>query len=253
MNPFHSQKIRTEGSKCDVDGDVACYLIHGFTGSPFEYEDLGVFLASKGISSVCDLLPGHGTTVEDCNNTKLNQWIEKVQEGYSKLTSQKKEVFVIGFSMGSALAFLLAEQNTLPGIIIYAPLYKINILKSMLISVGKYFKDYETKLKIYKNSEIKDFYGYTVYPLLGTVEAMKLVKKSSSVLNGISCPVILMHSTNDVTTPHTNSQIIYDKLGSQDKRLVSFKDSNHMLMCDVEKEEVWENTLQFIKKHSRYL
>ena len=155
--------------------------------------------------------------------------------------------------MGSALAFLLAEQNTLPGMIIYAPLYKINVLKSMLISIGSYFKNYETKLKIYKNNEIKDFYGYTVYPLLGTVEAMKLVKKSSSVLNRISCPVILMHSTNDVTTPHMNSQIIYDRLGSQEKRLVSFKDSNHMLMCDVEKEEVWENTLQFIKKYSRYL
>ena len=54
------------------------YLIHGFTSSTYELLDLAKFLSKNGFYVKLDNLPGHGTTVDDCNNTQYAEWIDHV-------------------------------------------------------------------------------------------------------------------------------------------------------------------------------
>jgi len=43
------------------------YLIHGFTSTTYELLDLAKFLAHHNFYVRVDNLPGHGTSVDDCN------------------------------------------------------------------------------------------------------------------------------------------------------------------------------------------
>ena len=70
------RKISGEGFRYDADGQMACYIIHGFTGSTYEMQELGKYMASQGITAVADILPGHGTSPKDCNTKIYQDWID---------------------------------------------------------------------------------------------------------------------------------------------------------------------------------
>ena len=118
------RKISGEGFRYDADGQMACYIIHGFTGSTYEMNELGKYMASQGITAVADTLPGHGTSPEDCNTKVYQDWIDSVQKGFDRLSAEKEEVFVVGFSLGGALTLKLAMERDIPGIVLYAPIIK---------------------------------------------------------------------------------------------------------------------------------
>ena len=46
------------------------YLIHGFTNTTYETKKLAKYLADNGYYTVANNLPGHGTTIEECNRVK---------------------------------------------------------------------------------------------------------------------------------------------------------------------------------------
>ena len=77
------------------------YLIHGFTSSTYELLDLAKFLSENGFYVRLDNLPGHGTTVDDCNNTKYTEWIEHAERGVTEVASECDEVHIISISMGA--------------------------------------------------------------------------------------------------------------------------------------------------------
>ena len=66
-NRFDSNNyVFNSGSKKGV------YLIHGYSSSTYEIKDLAEFLFQNGYTTIAKNLPGHGTTVDDCNNTKYS-------------------------------------------------------------------------------------------------------------------------------------------------------------------------------------
>ncbi len=149
------RKISGEGFRYDADGQLACYIIHGFTGSTYEMNELGKYMASQGITAVADILPGHGTSPKDCNTKIYQDWIDSVREGYDRLSAEKEEVFVVGFSMGGALTLNLAMERDLPGIVLYAPIIKHKKWTVYLTPFVAPFKEFEDKKQFYKNDKIK--------------------------------------------------------------------------------------------------
>ena len=53
----------------NLDSKLGIYLIHGFTSTTYEVKKLANHLASQGYYVQANNLPGHGTTIEDCNLT----------------------------------------------------------------------------------------------------------------------------------------------------------------------------------------
>lgn len=254
MNEFLSPRIKSEGFRYDGSGRAACYLIHGFTGSTFEFVDLGKFLASNDITAVADLLPGHGTSPQDCNTKTQRDWMETVTSGYTALAEEFEDVFVAGFSMGTSLGIHLASRFDLSGLILYSPvIFKFKSWTAYLSHATKWFKDYEPKAKVYEKDLPRPFFGYTVYPLSAASEVLRLTKSARRILQSVSCPAVIMHSKSDTTAPYINGPKVYEAIGSKDKQFVPFENSSHMLIYDCEKEEVWDTSLQFMREHSGIL
>jgi carboxylesterase len=59
-----------------------------------------------------------------------------------------------------------------------------------------------------------------------------------------------MISVRDHVVPARDGREIYRLLGSQEKHLVTFYRSYHVIMKDHDREEVFEKTLAFIHRHA---
>ena len=254
MNDLLTSRISSEPFRYDGASNSTCYIIHGYTGSTFEMHGLGKFLASNGFTAVGELLPGHGTSVKDCNSKSYRDWIDAVEKGYDQLAREFQEVFVIGFSMGCTLAFHLALTRNVPGLVIMAPaMYKFKSRKVYFSPIVCHFKEYEVKrFKTPSDDQLPKF-GYSVYPLKAGREVLILTFRIRRQLHKVMAPAIVMHSTADISAPYENGPRVYDAVGSEDKQFITFNRSSHMLMYDCDKEAVWDATLQFVQDHSKVL
>ena len=61
--------------------EAGVLLCHGFTGTPQSLRPWGEYLAGHGLTVRCPLLPGHGTTWQECNRTTWPDWYGAVRTG----------------------------------------------------------------------------------------------------------------------------------------------------------------------------
>ncbi len=100
-----AEPIRHDG------GDVAVLLCHGFTSTPGSMAEWAAALADDGRTVSVPRLPGHGTTWQEMNRTRWQDWYAAVENELLDLSATHGPVFVGGLSMGGALALRLAVHH----------------------------------------------------------------------------------------------------------------------------------------------
>lgn len=237
-------------------GPVACLLIHGFTGTSFEMKETAEFLAGHGVSCRVVLLPGHGTSEADLATKKWADWVEFLRENYHELREKYQEIFVLGQSMGGTLALHLATHVPVNGLITCAaPVrYRHRFLRFMPIA-RKFISFYPKRNGCdVRDKKMKAIYKtYPAYPLTAVAEFQNLLEHVHDDLPEITAPAKIFHSTRDRTIPSENAEIIWQKIRSEDKEKVILNESYHLLTLDVEREKVQQESLSFIRKHSKLL
>jgi carboxylesterase len=83
---------------------IGALLIHGFTGAPKEMSLLGEALAAEGHTVLGVRLPQHGTSAADMFRSDWRDWYAAALDGYHLLRAQCEIVFLMGLSMGGAIA-----------------------------------------------------------------------------------------------------------------------------------------------------
>jgi len=94
----------------------ACLLLHGFTGTPFEMTPLAQALRARGFAVETPLLPGHGTTLAECDSTTWTDWSRAAREAFDRLAALGGPVFAAGLSMGGSLCLQLGRERSPAGI-----------------------------------------------------------------------------------------------------------------------------------------
>jgi carboxylesterase len=217
-------------------------------------EELTGFLASYGIVTLNVLLPGHGTHVRDKLPMDWPEYSNAVRKELQKLKQWCKYVFLIGHSLGGALCLHVAASEPVTGIVtMCAPIYiypwmfpAVRLLKHFTPAVPKLRED----LRSYELRRRHTHQMHSKPPLAPVESTLHYLPSLRTELPAVTAPALIMTAIHDHVVPARDAQAIYRLIGSQEKYLVKFRRSYHLLMKDHDREEVFARTLHFIQSHA---
>ena len=240
--------------KFNTNSKIGIYLIHGFTSTTYELKVLASFLKNKNYHVILNNLPGHGTTIEDCNNSKYQDWLDYSKIELAKLCSQTDSVFIVGCSMGGVIGLYLASLFPISGLIVGGVVLRFKLYFStyyLNTVLCHFIKTREKKLTFPKElRDSIDFYGYQEYPLKALNEFRKMNKFVKKNLHKITAPSLIIHSNNDQVSIRKNVDIIYTRIKSQVKQILEVKHASHNLFdTNQDTELIFHQILKFIEKN----
>ncbi len=259
-NPYElykkDKKILDQPFYFKGDNQKAILLIHGWTSVPYELYRLGIYLKENGYAVSAPLLPGHGTTPKNLENIKWSEWLVEIEKTYFDLKKSYSEVYVIGTSIGSSLALILAQKNSdLKGLVLLATPYEFHwegiIKKIMKLFILLGFPSYGRKCYLFTRKSISKVtrrIAYQSYPMKSLVEVFSLVEESRNVLADIKCPVLVMQSIQDYVIKTDSLEKIYNLIGSSQKEKKYIQKAYHTFISDIENEDVFSGILKFLTK-----
>jgi len=235
-------------------GKTGCVLVHGFTGTPKEMRLMGDYLNGNGVTVIGIRLAGHATQISDMVRTRWSDWLTSVEDGINLLSDFCDNIFVAGLSMGGILALMAASRYTIDGVIAMSAPYIIS--NDWRVKFAKQISLYMPFVKKEQSDTIdqkttKDHVDYTAYPTRSIAELNELVSILHSDLDQIHIPVLLINSKNDKTVPPSHAENYRNKIPSNHFELVTLENSGHVITEDIEREIVFNASLNFMRKYSK--
>ena len=228
-------------------GDVGILLLHGLTATTAEVRLLGENLHAHGFTVVAPLLPGHGTSPDELNQIKWEDWAWEAEKSLQYLLTVCDTVFVGGESMGGALTLYLATRfSEIAGVMCYAPAVKLNmpmIKEAQLRAIAPF------KASVPKDlSDDNPFWqGYDVNPLKSIEELVEMGRVVRRNLDKIEQPVFVVQGRHDTTVAEDVGEIILQGVASEMKQLLWMENSVHVILLEEEREQIFALTRTFIR------
>ena len=233
-------------------GPCGALLIHGFTGSVAETRPMGEYLAARGLTVRCPLLPGHGTTPLDLTRIRWQAWTETVESALDDLQRRCRVVFAGGLSLGSLLTLWLgATRPKIAGLIVMAPAAKLQDRRMPLTLGLRYVLKYNPQGAM-GDSDLGDsragdrIWCYDDTPLWGASEVYLLQRRVLKLLPRVGQPVLIFQGRRDKHLDPHSAQIVHDRVASTDKTLVWLENSGHNVLADGEREALWAHSYDWM-------
>ena len=156
------------------------------------------------------------------------------------------KIFVGGISMGGNLAVLLAEEDSVGGIISMGTPVKFRFqnagkLALFLIGLTKTYRKKYYPPWVRKKMSNRKVYLY--YPIENAKEVVRLAEETRKILARVTKPILIMQSASDHMISKKSAQIIFENVKSKVKEIFWIKDAYHVFVGD---KKVWEKIAQFI-------
>ena len=230
--------------------DVGVLLCHGFTGTPQSLRSWGEYLADRGYSVRVPLLPGHGTTWQDMNQTRWEDWYAAVDAAFRELHEACERVVVCGLSMGGALALQLAQAHgpRISGLVLVNPAVKFEDPRTHLLPVLKYVVGSLGAIgNDVKKPGVTEL-AYTRTPLKAAHSQLVAWQSVVRDLPEVTQPVLLLRSPQDHVVPASSSALILSRISSLDVTEILLEDSYHVATIDNDAQRIFDESAKFIER-----
>ncbi|CAN5780245.1 phospholipase YtpA [soil metagenome] len=269
-----------------VDGKVKAVVItiHGLSGAASDFWMLEKDWPKRGIAVYGLQLRGQGNDPDlhlrgDIESSRT--WKKDLRAFHDLVKARYPDtpVFWYAESLGTLIALhtyadYLAEgkpQNRPAGIVLSSPVaglrYRPTGMKERLIHAAvltvPWFKVNLEKLAHVDDTKIRVTHDTTfaqqmaITPhyvpklslrLLGQIDEM--IVESRKAAGKMNLPVLVLGSPNDVVATEEQVRQLFDALGSKDKTLQWYRQSYHLLLHDVEREEVMTNATRWVEQET---
>ena len=243
-------RFDTNNYEYNTKSKLGVYLIHGFSSTTYEVKQLAEYLSENGYYTIAKNLPGHGTTVHECNKVKYTHWLSQVKEDVAELSTKCEKIFIIGNSMGGVISLYIASLFPIDGYIVGGTVLKFknpfetNFLVPLLCKIIKS----QPKKKQLKSKNIK-FYGYNEYPLIALNEFRKMIKVVMPLLPNINKPGLIIHSKNDQMALKMNLNILEKNLPSNYFNKLVVNNAHHNMFDEnPDQNIIFSEILNFLNK-----
>ena len=216
---------------------------------------LGRYLAGRGVTAACPLLAGHGTSPYDLHTTTWRDWHASVSNALDEMLAHCDQVYVVGISLGGALALYTAAQRAqdVAGVVaistpIYLPKGLGVALKGLNHSVPFLNKPYrDIQDPIAREQHV----GYKMASVAALASLIELLGQVRTSLRQVQMPTLVVYARHDHVVPSFSAHYIYSRLGTPDKSLLVLHRGYHIATVDYDKEKVYEAVGEFVGVRSQ--
>lgn len=232
-----------------IPGNSTGILIcHGFNGTPQSVKYLVEGLAQCGYTVYAPRLKGHGTTIHEMEEAAYEDWTTNLHEAYLLLKQTCQHIFVIGQSMGGALALELATKETCNGVLPINAALSVPEYEAYAHQLEpRFIKEGTPDINDAQATEIT----YEQVPLKAVHQLLDFMNIAKQRLSKVSCPIMIFVSPEDHVVPAQCSYNIFDSVSSSEKELVSLNHSYHVASLDYDKDKIITHTIDFIQSHTK--
>lgn len=227
---------------------IACLIIHGFTGGPYELEPLSNFLKEETSWHIeIPTLPGHGRKLA-LKNVSHKKWISTAEDSLKQLLAKYDEVYLIGFSMGGMIASYLAAKYKVDKLVLLASARKYLSFKQIVFDIRQVSLDglkgniKKNKLYIHYRKKLGGV------PFKANLEFLKLVKFTKPYLKEINSTVLIAQGQKDGMVPYKTAYYLDKEIQSGEKEIVFFERSRHLICLGEDKDTLNQMIYDFLTK-----
>src|SRR5690625_2239485 len=243
---FLINKKRRKINSMEGDDMKGCLILHGFTGGPYEVEPLTTYLRERtNWNVVVPVLEGHGKELQ-LKDVTYEKWIKDAEDALMDLQKRCNEIYVIGFSMGGMIAAYLAAVYSVKKLVLLSTARRFISVKYLshyfgeMIGDGLKGKLNENELFLHYKEKIGDI------PLKANVEFVRLVNFTKQYLKDISIPVFIAQGKRDEMVPFKSAYILEEEIASENKEVVFFEQSDHLICLGNDKDVLNKLVLEFL-------
>ncbi len=234
---------------------TSCLLIHGFTSWPEEMRWLGDDLSRRGHTVLGVRLPGHATVPRDLRRVRAEDCLMAVEDGVSLLREMADSVFIVGFSLGGALALIAAAETSVRGIVTMAApcdpkslATKLRAFAGSVFPTWKRFPDARPHPAL-GNRHQAVYPAYAAYPACARRQLVRVQELLCQSLPRVDAPVLIVHSKDDPIVDAECATRIYAQLGTTDKRILWLEGFGHSVVRAARRSELFDDIAHFIDQH----
>ena len=231
-------------------GDVGVVVLHGFTGSPRSVTPWGRALAAQGWTVRVPVLPGHGTSWREMNRTTWQDWYAAAEAAIDEVRPRCRALFVMGLSMGGALALRAAEQraDVVRGLVLVNPaVHSERPDRFLLPALSKVVPSFPgISNDIAKPGE--DEGAYDRLPLRAAHSMTRLWAAVKTDIASVSAPLLLFRSVQDHVVEPSNAAWILANVSSSERTEVLLENSYHVATIDHDAPLIEQGSIDFVRR-----
>jgi esterase/lipase len=221
-------EVKSAESNCAQDVDaprVGFLLIHGLTDSPYYLREVARELVGRVPCATARalLLPGHGTVPGDTLGVTWQDWMATTQYGVESFRSEVDEIYIVGYSMGSTLGLLYADEHReddfLKGLILLSPAVRANSSLAFLSPYLRWFQDWLDQ------EEERDAARYESFSVNAAAEFYSLASQVDRYFfRTLDLPIFMAGSIDDGTIDYATSiDFFCDKAPSGKRKMLVYQ------------------------------
>ena len=229
------------------------FLIHGYTGSPTDFNGLGKYLHKKFNANVKILrLKGHGTKIEDLDKLEFEDFANQVEKELKKDIKKGMSVVIGGVSFGAQLALYLAGRYPVKGVfhVSIPHNFKFPFNIPFFGLLGFFKKRWRKRIGIEEAKLREGCFHYKEMHANALKIAKIARKKVETNLHKINAPLLSIHSKKEPIGDYLSIEHIERRVKSDIKESYIFEKPNHNLFYSDDRDEIIKIIGDFFEKHA---
>lgn len=230
------------------------FLIHGYTGSPTDFQQLPHLLNKKFNANVrVLLLPGHGTRVQDLDAVTYENLFGEIALELEKDIQRGREIVVGGISLGGLFSLILASKYPIKGVFNISSPYLLKFpLNLPFLGILGRFKKYWKKpnVSILEKELREGSFSYRYMHSNGLSFVKQAAKDLEKNLAKINVPTLSIYSTADKIVHRNSHKKIQDSLKTSVKKEVIFSLKPHSVFFSAQNAEIYREIFDFVENNN---
>ncbi len=237
-------------------GDPAIMMIHGFADTPALFKKMAAVLAEKGFTCRAIRLPDSSVPMAKAFGIRKETWLDAIRMEAAQLKAGHKTVWLMGHSMGAALAVQHAidHPDEIAGLVLLAPLFQVSHRRSPGFSARSWYQFGEKSLiftRIFESPfplDVRDPMALKFdlhdrfIPRATYAEMFSAADAVKNRAANVKLPLIVFLSRSDRVVDYRAAERFFNGAGSAHKEIHYTDGAGHVIPLD----NGWEKTTDLI-------